>query len=109
MDCFEQDETHWRIRAHLRSRNDFRALRVDLPWQELPPMDLILTGNVPSYFGQAKRAEVLGRPEAQLAPDGTLLLGVTERNEGANNLTEAPQGAPGFYLAAAPREPARAA
>jgi chemotaxis protein methyltransferase CheR len=92
-DYFEQEDLDWRVRAHLRSRVDFRVLRLDRPWEAgLPPFDLVLLRNVLVYFDAATRLDVLRRMEGQLAPDGCLLLGCREHLDPGTGLKElAPQ------------------
>lgn len=75
---FTQLATRWHIREDLRAAVEFRAERLDLPWQDGEPYDLILLRNVLPYFSGDVRLDILRRARQRLSPGGILVLGAAE-------------------------------
>lgn len=76
---FEQQGLAWQVNARTRSMVDFRQINLVESWPEMPVFDLVLLRNVLIYFGEDSRQTVLERLHGQLAGDGYLVLGGTER------------------------------
>ena len=94
---FSQEGGQWRLGQDIRERVRFRTLRVDQPWEGLPPFDVILMRNVAVYFDPASRAQALQRMAAQLAPDGSLLLGAAETAGEAEGLERVDAGRAAYF------------
>ena len=74
---FDADNESWRLKSALRERVRFAIHNLFDP----PPagrFDLILCRNVLLYFVAERRAKVLERLAAAIAPDGLLMLGAGE-------------------------------
>ncbi len=76
---FQQQGLVWQVNESTRSMVEFRQINLVESWPELPVFDLVLLRNVLIYFGEDSRQTVLERLHGQLAGDGYLVLGGTER------------------------------
>ena len=74
----------WIFKEELRRLASFRPLNLvgDLAGQGLGRFDLILCRNVAIYFGEAEKTRLFNQLSTCLAPDGYLLVGVTESLHG---------------------------
>jgi chemotaxis protein methyltransferase CheR len=75
---FEQQGTHWQLKANIRAMVCFQEINLARPWPALPVMDLILIRNVMIYFDVETKKTILGKLTRLLQPDGYLLLGGAE-------------------------------
>lgn len=76
---FRQSGIDWEIDPQLRRMVEFRQINLVEEWPTLPTFDLVLLRNVLIYFDEITRNEIMTRMRRQVAPDGFLMLGGTER------------------------------
>jgi chemotaxis protein methyltransferase CheR len=72
---FEKQQQGWQIREDLRQMVEFRQINLIHPWEDLPPMDVILLRNVLIYFETDVKKAILNKVQQQLRSDGYLFLG----------------------------------
>lgn len=75
---FTQEGEQWRIADYLRRNLRIRHFNLLDNCRWLGEIDLVVCRNVLLYFDDPDKRETLARLEACLAPDGWLILGVTE-------------------------------
>lgn len=99
---FTKEGERWRLKNDIRSRVRFlpRNLMHPLPGGEC--FDIIFARNVLMYFGRERKAEVLARLRASLAPDGVIILGAAETLFGFQDLFRPAAGNRGYYSPAPP-------
>ncbi|MDE2577490.1 MAG: protein-glutamate O-methyltransferase CheR [Hyphomicrobiales bacterium] len=93
---FRRDGEMWTISDYMRAAVDFRRLNLLSDFSALERFDVIFCRNVLMYMEPARRADVLKRLCAQLAPDGYLVLGAAETVVGLSEELEPAKGCPGF-------------
>ena len=97
MKYFTQEGLEWRLNEDLRGKVKFQAQRLDQAWPELPSFDVILLRNVLFSFAEATRLDILGRVRDQLAVDGALLLGHSEKSDLKEGLEQVECGKGWYY------------
>ncbi|MGF1477235.1 MAG: CheR family methyltransferase [Geminicoccaceae bacterium] len=81
---FVKDQRNWKVKNCLKQRVRFRAFNLlDLDHQ-FGRFDVIFCRNVLIYFEPSTKADILKRLADLLEADGFLVLGATERVEGAS-------------------------
>ncbi len=101
---FTQEGAQWRVSDRLRRMVSFRTFNLldDFGW--LGEIDVVFCRNVMIYFDAQTKAAVFAKLTGTLAPDGTLVLGVTESV--AESFISAPDAHRGVFVrprGAAPR------
>ncbi len=97
VDWFEQVDEMWRVSGRLRQAVNWRwANLLDDPEPE-EAFDIILCRNVLSEFDEDIRRVVLGRLARALAPDGRLVLGLSETVHGLTDAFRPVPGRRGLY------------
>jgi chemotaxis protein methyltransferase CheR len=81
---FERVGAHWRVRADLRSRVDFRRHNL-MDGTPPGPFDLVFLRNVLIYFDLATKRAVLDRVARVLRPGGFVVLGAAETTLGVHD------------------------
>ncbi|OJV78489.1 MAG: chemotaxis protein CheR [Cellulomonas sp. 73-92] len=81
---FERVGAHWRVRADLRSRVDFRRHNL-MDGTPPGPFDLVFLRNVLIYFDLPTKRAVLDRVARVLRPGGFLVLGAAETTLGVHD------------------------
>ncbi len=81
---FSPNKLDWQLHSDLRQMVEFRQLNLTSAWGLLPNMDVVLLRNVLIYFEVEMKRKILKRMQAQLRPDGYLLLGSAEATFGLN-------------------------
>jgi chemotaxis protein methyltransferase CheR len=81
---FRRLEDHWQISDYMRARISFRVHNFLAHSADLGTFDLIFCRNALIYFDPETKRRALARLVHQLAPDGYLVLGATERVSGLN-------------------------
>jgi chemotaxis protein methyltransferase CheR len=84
---FERVGAHWRVRADLRSRVQFRRHNLMDP-PPPGPFDLVFLRNVLIYFDLPTKRAVLDRVARVLRPGGMLVLGAAETTLGVHDRFE---------------------
>lgn len=97
---FTQDESNWRIAHHLRRSLRVRRFNLLDSFGWLGSLDLVLCRNVLFYFAAEEKIETLTRLDKVLAPDGWLVLGVSENVAGCGERFVATGDARGVYVKA---------
>lgn len=69
----------WRVGAEARALVAFKPLNLIAPWPMKRPFDVIFCRNVVIYFEEQTQAALWRRFRDQLAPDGRLYIGHSER------------------------------
>ncbi|HTS87533.1 MAG TPA: protein-glutamate O-methyltransferase CheR [Gemmatimonadales bacterium] len=75
---FDKEGTEWVIKPGPRKMCEFREMNLIEPWEQLPPMDVILMRNVLIYFDLETKRAVLNQARRALQPWGYLFLGGAE-------------------------------
>lgn len=75
---FTRSGTDWLINADIRSTVEYRLLNLAGAWPAGQQYDLVFIRNVLIYFDQETKAQIIGKAERLLRPDGALILGSTE-------------------------------
>ncbi len=81
---FERAGAHWRVKADLRSRVQFRRHNLLDPAPP-GPFDMVFCRNVLIYFDLATKRAVLDRIARALRPGGLLVLGAAETTLGVHD------------------------
>jgi chemotaxis protein methyltransferase CheR len=76
---FEQDGEYWVARKEIRELCRFRQANLCVPPAWPRPFDLVVLRNVMLYFSPETRGALLDQVYGFTAPDGALLLGVSEQ------------------------------
>ena len=75
---FDPEGDDWVVKSGIRRKVKFRKMNLMGSWGDLPRSDLLLCRNVLIYFDVDTRRTIFKRLEAQMAPDGYLILGAAE-------------------------------
>jgi len=74
----------WKVRDEIRAMASFRNVNLLRDFSSLGQFDIIFCRNVAIYFSPSDKADLFGRVERSLAPDGYLIIGSTESLTGVN-------------------------
>ncbi len=75
---FEQIGKNWVVKPHLRDLVEFRQLNLMQKFTHLGSFDVVFCRNVLIYFDLETKRKILSQIYNMLAPDGILVLGVSE-------------------------------
>jgi chemotaxis protein methyltransferase CheR len=84
-----RDGEEWEVAPKLRSMCDFQCVNLCTPLPKLPTFDLVLLRNVLLYLPQESIASVFRSVHRQMAPDGYLVLGMSEQAEDSTSVFQA--------------------
>jgi chemotaxis protein methyltransferase CheR len=105
LDGFEPVDEMWRVAPRLRQAVRWERRNLMEPPTGLGPFDLILCRNVLPAFDRDTARQVLEQLASVLAPDGRLLLGLSETVHGVTDIFRPIAGRRGLY--ARDRDPLR--
>lgn len=94
---FKQHGNKWEIHPTLRQKVQFRTFNLLDDYRPLGRFDVIFCRNVPNYFDQPTKSDVLMRMSMILPNDGVLYLGGAESVIGISNDFKPLQGLRGVY------------
>jgi chemotaxis protein methyltransferase CheR len=100
MKYFEQTGDKWQLNKEIRDLVKFKYFNLLDTMSMLGTFDVVFCRNVLIYFDDETKADVLRRIEAQLAPDGFLLLGGAETVLGITDAFKPLEGYRGLYVKA---------
>ncbi|HWD27374.1 MAG TPA: protein-glutamate O-methyltransferase CheR [Rhizomicrobium sp.] len=95
---FEEANGSWRIRENLRRMVTFRPFNLLDSYGWLDDLDVVFCRNVLIYFDHKTKTDVFGKIAEMLAPDGALMLGVSETPRGVSDAFVPVEGAPHFFV-----------
>ena len=82
---FTREGADWVLCPEIRSKVEFRAMNLSVPWSTLPKFDAVFFRNVLIYFEVEKKREIFSRLVSAMKPDGYLLLGAAETTYGLSD------------------------
>jgi chemotaxis protein methyltransferase CheR len=105
---FTKEDDMWRLAADLRRGVRWRRANLIAPMEGFGPFDIVLCRNVLGLMESEARGKVLANLRAAVAPDGYLILGLTEGEEAPTAGFSALADLPGVFRPDAERRAAAA-
>ncbi|MGB7373873.1 CheR family methyltransferase [Pontixanthobacter sp.] len=94
---FTETDRGWYASPELRRMVRFKHKSILEPSHAIQRFDLVLCRNVLLYFGQRARLQAFDQIAAQMADDGTLMLGAGETTVGRTDIFRPSPGLPGLF------------